>query len=303
MADLTRDEIIRHGVQIAAEYNGNLTVRQLYYQFVARGLLPSGQSVYQRVVSATAKARLTGEMPFDWIVDRTRTAKQSDCLDNYDDVDTALDESIRQIRKLPNWLLRRSRWHGQPKHVTVGVEKEALAGVFEDTCDRLGVGLFVFRGYASLSSLYQWAENLQQSDADEAILLYFGDHDPDGWEIPRSALRNVEEIAEAEDLWIPNVTLTRVALNMEQIERYDPPPFEAKVSSSRYAKYYEEHGTDEAWELDALRPDVLQSLIRGSVNEHFDEEIHMENLAEIRDARDTMLTAMKADGWLDQVFA
>ena len=196
---------------------------------------------------------------------------------------------------------------GQPKHITVGVEKEALAGVFEDVCRELGVGMFVFRGYASLSSIYQWAKNLedayvssidQEVSIDEAVLLYFGDHDPDGWEIPRSALRNVEEIAEVDGLDAPPVRLERVALNMDQIRRYDPPPFEAKLTSSRYASYWDEHGTDEAWELDALRPDVLQDLIREAVNAEFTESIYRANRDLVSEQREVVRTTMRTEEWM-----
>jgi hypothetical protein len=302
MEELTRDEIMERAHEIASEYGGNLTVRQLYYQFVSRGLLPSGQNVYQRVVQAVAKARLTGIIPFEWIEDRTRECKQSDVTDNLVDVDEAMSRAGFWVRSMPEWALKRSRWHGQPKHVTVGVEKEALAGVFEPTCNELGVGMFVFRGYSSLSALYQWAQNVAETDTDEAVLLYFGDHDPDGWEIPRSALRNIEEIAVATGLSLPRIRMERIALNMEQIRRYNPPPFEAKVSSSRYAGYVREHRTNDAWELDALPPNVLQQLIRTSVEREFSEDIHRANEDLVFDVREDMRLRMRTPGWLSSVF-
>jgi len=301
---LTRKEIQDHAYRIAAEYGGNLTVRQLYYQFVARGLLPSGQKVYKRVVNAVAKARLEGRFPFNWIQDRTRDAKASSQFENKDSVASAIDECEEMISNLPYYTLGRDRWFGQPKYVTVGVEKEALAGVFEEPCTRLGVGLFVFRGYSSLSSLYQLVKNLEQAQhagADEAVMLYFGDFDPDGWEIPRSAAKSVNEISWVTGKPIPHVTWKRPALNMDQIERYDPPAFEAKVTSSRYQGYIDEHGTDDAWELDALPPNVLVDLIRESVNAEFDQSIWQQNQTLI-DARRAELRRRICDiDWLSGV--
>ena len=113
-SELSRDEIIAHGIEIASEYGGNLTVRQLYYQFVSRGLLGSGQNVYQRVVSAIAKARMTGQMPFDWIMDRTRTCEQADCMDNLVDTDDALEQAAEWIGSMPSWAIRRGRWSDSP---------------------------------------------------------------------------------------------------------------------------------------------------------------------------------------------
>lgn len=306
---MNREDIITHAIEIAGEYGGELTVRQLYYQFVARGLLTSGQKTYQRVVGAVAKARMTGVMPFEWIEDRTRVCKQGDCITNDVDTEDALSEAREWIRSMPRWAIRRGRWFGQPEYVVVGVEKEALSGVFQNPCDELGVGLFVFRGYSSLSALHQFALNLEAAcDAEEdggieqATLLYFGDFDPDGWEIPRSALRNIEQIADVCELSLPPITLERVALNKRQIARYSPPPFGAKITSSRYASYFDEHGTNDAWELDALPPNVLQTLIREGVEKHFDNRIHRDNAALVGERRAEVRSAMQSDGWLSQVF-
>jgi hypothetical protein len=175
--------------------------------------------------------------------------------------------------------------------------------VFEGPCDELGVAWFVLRGYSSLSALSQWVDNVSAacdggSEIAEVVVLYFGDHDPDGWEIPRSAERNIEAIAEVRDIWLPPVTFQRVALIREQIDRYNPPPFPAKESSSRYESYVKEHGLRDAWELDALRPEVLDRLIRDSVEQYFDEEIHESNEDLVDAQRIRMRKAMREPGWV-----
>lgn len=304
---LSRTQIKKAAYDIAAEFGGLLTVRQLYYQFVARGLMPSGQKVYRRVVGAISDARLEGSFPWTWIVDRTREARASEANYHAIHVPKALEEVADAIRQAPNWALGSARWWNQPCYVTVGVEKEALAGVFEEPCRELGVGLFVFRGYSSLSALWQLCRHLEQAQEisphglDEAVLLYFGDHDPDGWEIPRSAERNIHQIARTCNMDIPPLRLERVALNMAQIARYDPPPFGAKMTSSRYQGYIDEHDTDDAWELDALRPDVLQRLIRDAVNAEFDPDIRAENADDVGSARLELMRQMKTAGWIASV--
>lgn len=142
-------------------------------------------------------------------------------------------------------------------------------------------------------------------ELEEAVILYFGDHDPDGWEIPRSALRNIGQLQEAsevderaDEVYLPPVRLVRVALNMDQIREFSPPPMPAKVTSARYDGYVAEHLTREAWELDALRPDVLQGLIRESVEALWDEDIHRENLSLLQRRRHEMKERMREPGWL-----
>ena len=186
--------------QIASEYGGNLTVRQLYYQLVARGHIANSQESYKRLVSLLGEARLAGDFPFEWLLDRTREARPGRFKGNQIDVETALDSAADDLRRAPESWLWRDRWYGQPTHVSVWVEKEALAGVFERPCEALGVAWFVLRGYSSLSALSEWVDHASEAYRDgegieEAVVLYFGDHDPDGWEIPRSAERNIEAIA------------------------------------------------------------------------------------------------------------
>lgn len=93
-----------------------------------------------------------------------------------------------------------------------------------------------------------------------------------------------------------DVEFRRVALNMEQIRRYNPPPFEAKVSSSRCAGYVEEHGTTDAWELDALEPRVLRRLIQDEVGALFDVDEHRRNLRAVNRAREDLRRRGRREG-------
>jgi hypothetical protein len=296
-------ETIDHAYEIAGEYRGNLTVRQLYYQLVARGFIPNSTESYKRLVSILTDARLSGAFPFEWLLDRTREARPGRFIGNQVDVGDALRNAADDLRQAPEAWLHRDRWFGQPRHVSVWVEKEALAGVFEAPCNALGVAWFVLRGYSSLSALSQWVDNVAEAYAggdciDEVFVIYFGDHDPDGWEIPRSAERNVNAIAEVRGIDLPPIRFERVALNSDQIRRFKPPPFPAKETSSRYASYVAEHGLKDAWELDALRPDVLTKLITDSVAVHFDETIHDDNRELVAERRVAMKARMRKRGWL-----
>lgn len=294
---------LANAYQIASEYGGNLTLRQLYYQLVARGFIANSQESYSRLGRILADARLSGAFPFEWLLDRTREARAGGFTHSQTNVGSALANAAGELRRAPESWLWQDRWWGQPVHVSVWVEKEALAGVFEGPCDELSVAWFVLRGYSSLSALNQWVDNTygayQRGAVQESVVLYFGDHDPDGWEIPRSAERNVEAIINVRELDMPPIRFERVALLRNQIRQYAPPPFPAKESSSRYESYVREHGMTDAWELDALRPEVLTALIRGSVEQYFDTSIHEANLSTTRRNRAEMRQRMRAPGWLD----
>ncbi len=100
----SRTDILNHAQQIAAQYRAqglSLTVRQLYYQFVARGLLPSGQNEYKKIVDTLSKARKAGHFNNDLLVDRTRTVHKGDFTRNDDDVMNALMSARGWIKQMP----------------------------------------------------------------------------------------------------------------------------------------------------------------------------------------------------------
>ncbi len=323
---MTRPALLDCSRVICEEYfrsSLTLTIRQLYYQLVSRGLLANGQKHYKRVVDTCAKARLKGEFPMHYIEDRGRSVGGTDTLTNDTDVDDALATAAEQIGYMPVWNVNRARWFGQDTVVYVWVEKEALTGVFENVCNRLGVGLFACKGYPSVSSLHDWlkrAHDATEDDTDrECVVLYFGDHDPDGFEIPRSAERNLQTMlkngliegrcpsgqdwnTQEDDAEPLNIRFERLALTIDQIDTYKPPSFPAKKRSSRYDSYVAETGLDEAWELDALEPRVLQSLVEEGVEAHFDDSVHADNRDRVKTVRAEMQDRMQEPGWIESLW-
>lgn len=131
------------------------------------------------------------------------------------------------------------------------------------------------------------ATEVHQGSATRIRILYFGDHDPDGMEIPHDLERRLRIIQVRRDEVVP-FTIERCGLNRDQIERYDPPPFWAKTSSSRHPAYEQNHpwARARAWELDALDPPVLRALVTEHVDAYFDDTVHEENQAALETARE-----------------
>jgi len=301
--ELTPAAILRHAREITEEYeadNLRLTLRQMYYQFVSRGLCPSGQIHYKRIGQTLTDARYDGRFPVGGLEDRGREYFAGDFYRWDTSCGRTQQHAIGDwLRYIPSVVIGMDRWAAQDTYVTVLVEKEALAGVFEPTCNDLGVGWMACKGYPSVSALDALRKAaLRAKDegwARRAVVLYFGDHDPDGMEIPRSIERNIaklQDVADSADGGTVPFEFRRLALNMAQIRQYDPPPFEAKVSSSRYQSYADEYGED-AWELDALEPRVLRRLVDEAVREYFDESVHESAEADMLRARQEALNLLK----------
>jgi hypothetical protein len=176
----------------------------------------------------------------------------------------------------------------------VWVEKEALAGVVGKICRSLDIDYFSCRGYGSLSEMYRAGKRLRQYDLDgqEVHILHLGDHDPSGMDMTRDIEDRLDMFAET------YVEIQRLALNMDQISLYNPPPNFAKLTDSRAGEYVAKYGYD-SWELDALEPSVLDELITTTVLNYRDDAIWDQDKTEEDDHR-RLLNEVSAN-WEDVV--
>lgn len=68
------------------------------------------------------------------------------------------------------------------------------------------------------------------------------------------------------------LVITPVALTTEQIKFYQPPPNPAKVTDPRAEQYIREHG-EHSWEVDALKPEVLNRILDESIRKIIDTNL------------------------------
>ena len=239
----------------------DLTLRQLYYQLVARGRIANKQEEYKRLGDIVADARMAGLIDWDHIVDRTRNLR---ALNHWERPSELIDAAAKQYAT--------DKWATQDNYVEVWVEKDALVGVVERAANDLDVPFFACRGYTSLSEMWSAGQRLSQKIADgkSVHIIHLGDHDPSGIDMSRDIHDRLNLFVDAHTGG-GRVHVLRAALNMAQIERLNPPPNPAKVSDSRAAKYIEEYG-ESSWELDALDPAELNEIITRAVTQYRDEE-------------------------------
>ncbi len=235
----------------------DMTLRQLYYQLVAQDIIPNSQKEYDRVGGILNKARLGGFIDWDCIVDRTRNLQS-----------IAHWNSPCEILEIASTQFRVDKWEDQPFRPEVWIEKEALAGVFERVCNGLDVPFFACRGYASQSEMHVAAKRLErwhQEFNQTPIIFHFGDHDPSGIDMTRDIKERLNMFSNCE------IKIERLALNISQIEEYNPPPNPAKITDSRAKVYIREFGSN-SWELDALNPATLARLVREQINSVIDSD-------------------------------
>ena len=248
-----------------------LTLRQLYYRFVAADKIPNVERSYKNLGNLVNDARLAGRMDWNAIEDRGRNLIASSHWDDPADIMASAARSYRI-----------DKWEGQEYRVEVWVEKQALEAVVGMAAEPLDVAYYACKGYCSQSEMWRDAMRFKKyiDDYDQQpVIIHLGDHDPSGVDMTRDITDRFN------DLFGIEVLVERIALNMDQIEEYGPPPNPAKMSDSRAGAYVEEHG-DESWELDALEPATLQKLITDAIERHRDEALWEEKVAEEDAARE-----------------
>jgi hypothetical protein len=138
-------------------------------------------------------------------------------------------EAIKEVRE--NY--RRDLWHDQHYVPEVWIEKQALEGVIGSICNELRVNFFSTKGYNSQSE--QWRAGRRFASyygkGQRPIVIHLGDHDPAGIDMTRDNRDRLSMFAGVD------VQVIRLALNMEQIEQYNPPPNFAKEGDSKTPAY------------------------------------------------------------------
>lgn len=251
-------EIIEQANVILDEYRAQgfrLTLRQLYYQFVSRDIITNTMKSYKRLGNIINDGRLLGLIDWNDIEDRTRSVHSPQVWQSPSHI---IDVCARAYQI--------DLWEDQEFRPEVWIEKEALAGIIEGVCAELRISYLSCRGYTSQSEMWGSSQRIQRiKDAGQTpLILHFGDHDPSGIDMTRDIINRME-------LFIGGIEVKRMALNMEQVEKYNPPPNPAKITDSRFASYEDRFGS-ESWELDALEPKLIGELITSMVLTYREED-------------------------------
>jgi hypothetical protein len=301
--------LIQHAQDIIEEYQQQglvMTLRQLYYQFVSRDLIPNSDKSYSNLGSVISRARLGGYLDWDAIEDRNRVPV---IWKQYNNVEEVIEQAVETFR-LP-------RLDGQHTYAELWVEKDALSGVLRPTAAKYHVTLMANKGYSSSSAMKDAGDRIrsccERYGCENAAIFYLGDLDPSGedmvrdirdrigmflnqgllvgWNGGSAEVENSEDNAERK----PHieVEVKKLALTMAQVKRYKPPPNPAKLTDSRAKEFIKRYGSS-SWEVDALPPTVLRQLIVDELESVLDldlmEEIEIKEKAQVDRLRKALET-------------
>jgi hypothetical protein len=251
-------QIISQANKFIEEYQAAgyvLTLRQLYYRFVAADLISNEERSYKNLGNAINTGRLIGQIDWNAIEDRGRGLLT---WNGWRSPESAMRSTAYKYR----W---NGKWRNQPAYVEVWVEKQALESVVGRACSKFEVPHLACKGYLSQSEMWRASGRVDQQINKETIIIHLGDHDPSGIDMTSDNEYRLSH------LFGTPVRFIRLALNMNQIEEHKPPPNPAKVTDSRYKQYVRDFGSS-CWELDALPPEVLDNLISEELKKWIDVE-------------------------------
>ena len=258
------DEYAREGYTV--------TLRQLFYQCVARAILPNTDKTYKALGELVNRARLAGLIDWAFVCDRGReTITRPVWRDPADLIAQAAKQFAIDL------------WQSQPNHVELMVEKQALEGVLEPVCRDLRIRFTANKGYSSASALYEIGKRLHDAHEDgKAVhVLYLGDHDPSGLDMTRDVRERLTLFS-----GVP-VCVHRIALNRPQIDALRPPENPAKTTDTRFADYARQFGAA-SWELDAIEPRALAALVTRAVADLRDPDRWKEAVTTEKQMRDEL---------------
>jgi hypothetical protein len=263
-------ELLTQVQKIISNYDFALTLRQIYYQLVARQIIPNEQRYYKKLSRLCVSGRDEGILPEEGFADRLRVI---DKLGSWTD----LNEFMKVVKR----SYRKDKWQNQDNYLEIWTEKDALRSVLTEITYRYDVSLMVARGQLSRTEVYRTAGRYKAQSDKKCHLYYCGDFDPSGLSIYDSIKKRVMDFGVF-------INFERIALTQEQIKEYRLPSDPAKQSDPNYNKFVNIYGSDMVVELDSLPPDVLRRIVEGCILQNIHEGYLAQTLRREKDEKDKL---------------
>lgn len=261
-----------------------LTVRRVHYLLLndpplrhdkkPGSVYVNDKASYKSLTNLLIRARLSGYVELDALEDSTRPIQEGGGFSTF-------ESFVKQQTEYFLTNYSRNLMQGQPHHIEIALEKNALRTVIESVAQEYCIPCTTMRGFSSLSPRYDLARRYRISGKSSLVLLMLTDFDPDGDAIAASFAESLRD-----DLGINNIRAIKVALTAEDVAQYDlPSDIDAKVTSPNYKKFLARYRSTKVVELDAAPVTLLQSKLREAIESVIDrEEFNAQQELEKQDA-------------------
>ena len=279
------EEIVKAALEVFKQYDTKLTLRQLYYRLVSNHLFSNTLNNYKRLSRIMVKAREQGDAPISCLEDRSRRILGRGDTE-YESAEEFLARKLASLQD--SWKsYTMPMWNDQQYNVVVSLEKGALSRLVSKVANMYSVRTFPTRGYPSFTYVQRMASYIRKRlKGKQTVVIYFGDFDPSGIDIERDLTERLNRYKAG------NFKVRRIALTREQILKYNLPPMPVKKSDARTPSFIAAYG-NEAVELDALGPDILQHLVAEAIEDYIYKEAWIRQLKEIESIKQWIKEKLK----------
>ncbi|MFN4026464.1 MAG: hypothetical protein ACK4IZ_03360 [Flavobacterium sp.] len=180
---------------------------------------------FDKVANAINDCRKEGYLPVDFVAEESSRA--------FSGVEKPDDRTLQSVLK---WMLEDvldgakyfnpDWWDGEEYYIQMVVEKIDLVTLFSPVCREYHIPIANAKGWSSISQRAEYARRFKEAEniGLKCVLLYCGDHDPDGLRISetlRSNLNDVKDVywSDGEQGYNPkDLIIDRFGLNYEFIQ-------------------------------------------------------------------------------------
>jgi hypothetical protein len=193
MSDKKLQEFAQYLENIQSGIDFKISARGWCYQLEQARIINKDQ--FDKVENAINNARKRGYLPVDFIAEEDARA--------FSGVEHPSDRSLKSI---VSWMLddvltghryyTPDWWEGEEYYIQVVVEKIDLKSLFEPVCRDFHIPIANAKGWQSVLQRAEYAKRFKEAEDKglKCVLLYCGDHDPDGTRISDTLRKNLEDV-------------------------------------------------------------------------------------------------------------
>lgn len=150
---------------------------------------------FDKVTNLINKCRKLGRLPIDFVAEEDARAFKNVEKPTKKDIVGDVGDWLEHVQKAaelytPDW------WDGEKYYIQMVVEKIDLVTLFEPVCKEYHICIANSKGWSSMLQRAEYARrfSLAEKKGLECVLLYCGDHDPDGLRISEFIRKNLADL-------------------------------------------------------------------------------------------------------------
>jgi hypothetical protein len=270
-------ELLDAVLSVLDEYRAHLplTLRQVYYRLVARGIIGKTEKDYARLCEHANRGRRAQRIPFWAIRDDGAVIDIGGRHETADDV-------IDSLKNAPEWVCH-DPWRSQPSRVILWCEAAGMVPQLRQAVKGYAVPVSSSGGFDSVTVKHDMAQKLARFHA--VTVLHLGDLDPSGVHVFTALREDIQAFA-----GYSAIDFVRLAVTADQVEEMNLPTDKPKASDNREYPY------SFTCQCEAIDPAKLAEIVREAVEDRIQTDVWNKAIDRERADRAKVAETLRAAG-------